>query len=142
VATSISADHLSAHIETLLKQREQHIQAIGQIDKTLASVAAVLGGSPAVPAAIAKPAAAPVTAKAPAAKGKKLTQFAESASSLVLAFVKANKNPTTLEIMKHLASKGRTATSGSNALSTLAKANKLKRTPLGKGILGSRYSLP
>lgn len=140
MTTSISATALPNRIQQLLEQRQQHIHRIGLIDQTLAGVSAALGGT-ASGAAVARPVAAPA-AKASASKGKRRrSRFGASASALVLAFVKAKKNPTTNEIMRHLASEGRTAGSCSNALSVLAKAGELKRTPLGKGILGSRYSL-
>ena len=141
--TSISATELPSHIQQLLEQREQHTAAISHIDQTLAKVTAALGGTTA-PAVVAKPPVAPAAPKivpAKLQKGKR-SKFGVSTSDLVLSFVKANKSPTTQAIMKHLASEGRTASSGSNALSVLTGAKKLKRTPLGKGILGSTYSIP
>jgi hypothetical protein len=137
---TIPATQLPSQIQTLLKLREQHTAAVSQIDKTLAGIVAALGGprSTAIPArANRSPAAKPPAAN----KRKRRGTFSVSASDLVLEFIKASKNPTTQEIMQHLASKGRSASSGSNALSVLTSANKLKRAPLGKGVLGSRYSL-
>ena len=143
VPTSISPAELPNQIQQLLDQKEQHSAAINLIDQTLAKVTAALGGTTA-PAVVAKPPVAPTAPKAAVAKPKKgkRSRFGVSTSELVLAFVKANKSPTTQAIMKHLASEGRTASSGSNALSVLTGAKKLKRTPLGKGILGSTYSIP
>jgi hypothetical protein len=140
---NLASEALPQLIQQLLEQRQQHAESINEIDQTLAKVTAALGGA-ASPAAVSKPAAAVVVPKPAAAKPKKgkRSKFATSTSDVVLAFVKANKSPTTQEIMQHLASEGRTASSGSNALSVLAKAKKLKRTPLGKGILGSTYSIP
>ena len=83
-----------------------------------------------------KPRRFPLPRKLQLAKGKKRSRFGVSASDLVLAFVKAKKSPTTKEITQHLLSEGRSLGATSNALSTLAKAKKLKRTPLGKGVNG------
>jgi hypothetical protein len=79
--------------------------------------------------------------KTPAAKVRKRAKFAVSASDLVLAFVKTKKNPTSKEITQHLLSEGRNLGAVSNALSVLTQKKKLKRTPLGKGLPGSTYSL-
>jgi len=143
MADSFSATALPNHIQQLLAQREQHTAAITQIDQTLAKVAAVLGGQVALSAAVARPAVTAVAAKAPAAKGsrRRRSRFGVSTAEVILTFVKAHKNPTTKEITEHLVSEGRTASVVSNALSVLTRAGELKRTPLGKGILGSRYSL-
>jgi len=143
VPISFSAIELPKAIRQLLEQREQYTKAISQIDQTLAHVAAALGGTTA-PNIVAKLVAAPVAPKAAAVKAKKRkrTAFAVSTNDLVLAFVKANKNPTTSEIMKHLLSQGRTTSAISSALTILTQAKKLKRTPVGNGIPGSRYSLP
>jgi len=142
VANSTSATELPSLIQQLLEQRKLHADSISQIDQTLAKVTAALGGTTA-PAVAARTPVAPTASKAAAAKPKKRKRIAFSVSTndLVLAFVKANKNPTTQKIMQHLAREGRTASSGSNALSVLTSAKKLKRTPLGKGVLGSTYSL-
>jgi hypothetical protein len=141
MTNSTSTAELPSHIQQLLDQRQQHTAAIRQIDDTLARVTAALGGRIA-PATVSKP-TAPMAVKAPAVKAKKgkRSKFTVSTNELVLSFVKANKNPTTQKIMQHLASEGRTVSSGSNALSVLTSAKKLKRTPLGKGMLGSTYSI-
>ena len=127
------------------------MSAINQIDQTLARVTAALGGAgltakagvtpPASRAAKGPKQSVQTKAGAGPRKGRR-SKFAVSTSDLVLSFVKANGSPTTQAIMQHLANEGRTVSSGSNALSTLATAKKLKRTPLGKGIMGSTYSLP
>ncbi len=134
-------------IQELLEKREHHVGEISKIDKTLADVMIALGGKSVAPAAAAGPApaakvtAAPTAKKAPAPKAKKRGQFSVSASDLVLAFVKAKKNPTTKEITQHLLSEGRSLGAVSNALSVLTTKKTLKRTPLGKGLMGSTYSL-
>jgi hypothetical protein len=124
-------------IQSLLTKRQEHLDAVGVIDATLARVASVLspnGHSP-------KPTSA--AANAPVAAGKKSNRqgkFATSANDSILAFVKSNKNPTTQDIKKHWASEGRGG-GADNPLSMLTKAKKLKRTPLENGIRGSRYSI-
>jgi hypothetical protein len=142
VSQSTSAIELPNLIQELLEQRQLHANSISQIDQTLARVTAALGGT-ATAVAVSKPAGKPAAVKAPVVKAKsgKRSQFTVSTGDLVLAFVKANANSTTQKIMQHLASEGRTASSGGNALSVLTAAKKLKRTPLGKGIPGSTYSI-
>jgi hypothetical protein len=141
VPTSITTAALPNQIQQLLTQRQQHTDAISKIDKTLAGVTAALGGTakPVVQpkaAVVATAKKAAVTKSKPASRGT----FTVSAPDLVLALLKG-KPATTKEITKHLVSQGRTTSSVSNALSVLTKAKKLKRTPLGKGLLGSTYSL-
>jgi len=53
--------------------------------------------------------------------------FAVSGDELVLAFVKAKKNPTTKQINQHWKSRGRAYTAD-NTLTKLVKEKKLKRT--------------
>jgi hypothetical protein len=145
VTTSFSAAELPTKIQTLLDERADHEAAIGQIDNTLAGVAAALGT--AVPVAAAKTgpvaAATPVAKKPVPVKSKpaKRGAYAVSATDLVLAFVKSKGSPTSKEIGEHLASEGRSAGATSNALSVLTAAKKLTRKPLGKGKMGSTYSL-
>lgn len=141
VATSISATELPGKIKSLLQQREHHLAAIGQIDKTLAGVAAALGSSPAL--STTPPTAVTVSnaKQSSAFNGKRRGSYANSATDLVLAFLKVNKSPTSKEITQHLADQGRSAGATSNALSVLTAAKRLKRTPLGKGKMGSTYSL-
>jgi hypothetical protein len=146
VANSISATALPDYIQNLLAQRQQHTDSIAEIDATLSKVSAALGTAVAVPAKAPKPAAKAAVAAAPAAKPTKAKRagrgkFAISATDLVLKFIGANKNPTTKEITQYLVSEGRSLGAVSNALSVLTKSKALKRTPLGKGIMGSRYSL-
>jgi hypothetical protein len=142
MTSSILAAELPTTIQTLLDERAEHVAAIGQIDKTLADVAAALGTV--APTVATKPvASAPVTMRPAPTKAKpaKRGAYTVSATDLVLAFVKTKGNPTSKEIGEHLASQGRSAGATSNALSVLTSAKKLKRKPLGKGKMGSTYSL-
>jgi hypothetical protein len=137
--TTSSLAVLPQSIQQLLEQRQQHAQAIAAIDATLARVREALGTA----STHRGRKLTTVSVKAPAARGKRRRRkFAVSANELVLAFVKAHKNPTTQEIKQHWASEGRSKGGTDNILSMLTKAKKLKRTPLGKGMRGSRYSLP
>jgi len=139
VANSIPATQLADHIQTLLAQRKDHVDAIAAIDETLAGVGAALTGTVAPKA---RAAAVKVVAKAPAVGKRRRGRgnFALSAEESILAFVKANKNPTTQEINQHFKGEGRSSTAD-NALSKMTRENRLKRTPLGKGIRGSRYTV-
>jgi FaeA-like protein len=141
MSSSTTAAELPNVIQQLLEKRKQHTEAISQIDQTLARVNAALRGTQA-PATASKPPAAPA-AQALIVKAKKpgLTRFAVSATDLVLKFIREKKTPTTKEINQHLLSQGRSVGAVSNALSVLTAAKKLKRTPLGKGMMGSTYSI-
>jgi len=146
VTNSISATAIPSYIQDLLEKREQHTVSISEIDATLAKVSAALGGLPAPAAVAPKPVAKPAVTVSPAVKAKPAKtaargKFSVSATDLVLKFIAANKSPTTKEITQHLLSEGRSLGAVSNALSVLTKAKTLKRTPLGKGLMGSRYSL-
>ncbi len=140
--SSLNSPALVQHIQQLLQQRQQHANAIVAIDSTLARVNSALGAKIAS-ARVGRP----PSVKGPAAAGagpkrrRRRSKFSVSANDSVLAFVKANKNPTTQEIEKHWKSEGRGATAA-NTLSQLSKQKKLKRVALGAGIRGSRYSIP
>lgn len=130
---------LTQRIAGLLESRQAHIDALEQIDQTLEQVSAALqptrNGRPPVPAA--KPAA-----MGPMKRGRaKRKAFGVTAEALILSLVKEKKNPTTKEINAAWKKEGRGATAD-NTLTKLTKEKKLKRTPLGAGIRGSRYSLP
>jgi ferric-dicitrate binding protein FerR (iron transport regulator) len=127
---------LTQRIASLLESRQAHIDALEQIEKTLGQVSAALlptrnGRAPAKPAAMA-----------PVKRGRaRRKAFSMTAEALILSLVKEKKNPTTKEINAAWKKEGRGATAD-NTLTKLTKEKKLKRTPLGAGIRGSRYSLP
>ena len=62
-----------------------------------------------------------------------------SGDELVLAFIKAKKNPTTKQINQHWKSRGRAYTAD-NTLTKLVKEKKLRRAPIMGG-RGSQYSV-
>ena len=65
--------------------------------------------------------------------------FAVSGDELVLAFVRAKKNPTAQQINSHWKRRGR-ADTADNTLTKLVKEKKLRRTPIVGG-RGSQYSV-
>jgi ferric-dicitrate binding protein FerR (iron transport regulator) len=124
-------------IEQLLRERQEHQEALTRIDEMLERVGEALGTRPR-----GRPPGGnhSSVADAPARiRRRRRRKFAVSAAESVLAFVKQRKNPTTQEIKKHWTSEGRKGTAD-NALTLLVKDKKLKRTPL-EGQRGSRYSL-
>jgi hypothetical protein len=123
---------LSQRIQTLLADRQQHATAIAAIDQVLERVGAALGTKPGgrqtrKPTSVTKP------------PKRQRRKFAVSGDELVLAFVKAKKNPTTKQINSHWKSRGRAYTAD-NTLTKLVKEKKLRRTPVVGG-RGSQYSL-
>jgi hypothetical protein len=130
-----TANIVADRLTKLLSDRQKHADAMAEIDATLARIAGVLtDGRPAK--AISIPAGIPEGGKK---RRRRRGKFAVSGNDLILAFVKANPGATTSEIKKHWASEGR-AGGADNTLSLLVKAKELKRTPLGKGIRGSKFS--
>jgi len=124
-------------IEQLLRERQEHQEALTRIDEMLERVGEALGTGPR-----GRPSSgnhSPVTDAPARTRRRRRRKFAVSAAESVLAFVKQRKNPTTQEIKKHWTSEGRKGTAD-NALTLLVKDKKLKRTPL-EGQRGSRYSL-
>ncbi|HSZ54654.1 MAG TPA: hypothetical protein VK797_03280 [Tepidisphaeraceae bacterium] len=133
---------IAVHVRKLVEEKQKHVEVLGHINQTLDQISGMLGqnGGQAV-----RPAATTVTvpsadvAARPARKRKR-RKFAVSGNELILNFVKQNKRPTTREINTHWISEGRSG-KADNTLSILVNARKLKRTPLGGGEKGSRYSL-
>jgi len=143
---------ISKRIQILIDQRQQHADAFAAINQTLSAVGAALGTvsskGQVQPAAAApkkrrgRPPGVRSATPAPAPrKGRRSRgSYATTGEESVLAFIKINKKPTTSEIKAHWASESRLGTAD-NVLSKLFREKKVKRTPLGKGIRGSRYSV-
>jgi hypothetical protein len=133
-----SPDNVIQRIEQLLRQRQEHQEAVTRIDEMLERVGHALGtrlpGRP--PGGGRSPKMELPVRRRRRQRGK----FAVSGDESIIAFVKERKNPTTKDLTKHWASESRGGTAA-NALSRLVKEKKLKRTPL-EGERGSRYSLP
>lgn len=124
-------------IEQLLRERQEHQEALTRIDEMLDRVGDALG---------TKPTGRPrggnhLSGLEPPVRTRRRRRrkFAVSGDESIIAFVKERKNPTTRDLTKHWTSEGRGGTAA-NALSRLVKEKKLKRTPL-EGERGSRYSV-
>jgi hypothetical protein len=125
-------------IQDLLEKRHMHVQALASIDAMLGRVNAVLAG---VSSAAMPPSVAPVAKVANPGGTKKTKSNGETSNEFVLGFIKEKKNPTSQEVNAAWKAAGRSRTADIT-LSLLTKAKRLKRTPLGPGIRGSRYSIP
>ena len=125
-------------IRDLLDKRHSHVQAVAEIDATLARVNAALGSTQTPRTKVILP--APKVAAPKAGSRKNARVPVQTANEFVLAFVRAKKDPTSHEINTAWKSAGRIRTADIT-LSLLTKAKKLKRTPLGAGIRGSRYTM-
>jgi hypothetical protein len=124
-------------IQDLLETRHSHVQALAGIDATLARVNTALAGAHVTAIPVAASPAAKVAA--PKAAGNKKAS-GPTGNEFVIGFVKEKKNPTSQEINAAWKADGRNR-NADITLSLLTKAKKLKRTPLGAGIRGSRYSI-
>src|SRR4051794_40243191 len=104
---------ITFRIQQLIEQRDQHTAAAARIEQTIASISALLGtsangngrrrGRP--------PKNQKQWMEAPPRKPHKRRRgrgsYETTAEELVLAFVKANRSPTTREINGHWKSEGR-----------------------------------
>jgi hypothetical protein len=143
---NISAD-LPTRIQKLLEERQHHESEIAHIDEVLESVYSALSatampkrgpGRPAGTTTVAAmPAPAPTVAKPSRGRRRSRGSYATTGDDSVLAFIKANKSPTTKDIKAHWASEGRGGTAD-NVLSKLYREKTIKRLPL-HGERGSRY---
>jgi rhodanese-related sulfurtransferase len=143
VPTKLPAANLSQRIDTLLQERQQHADAIANIDHTLGQIGSLLGATAnghRPGGKRGRPAREMAAAGVIPTKRRKRRTFSVTATDLILSFVKEQKHPTSKEINAHWRSEGRSGTAD-NTLTLLVKGKKLKRTPLGEGIRGSRYSL-
>ena len=141
------ADQLATLIAKLQTQRQQHQDAIANIDATFEQFGIVAGpakkrrGRPRKTTKAAKP-VMPMAAAKPAkpARGKR-SKFPVSGLDSVLAFVRkaGKKGATGAEIIKHWKSDGRSG-NGYKTLGELVKAKKLKREKI-EGAQGSRYTV-
>ena len=136
MAPSGSARDLATLINQLQAERQQHVDAITQIDATFAQ----FGITPTPRKRRGRPpgrtaAAAP----APAKKRRKRGRFKISGDESVVSFVAKKGVATTAEINVHWAKEGR-AGRADNALVKLIKDKKLKRENI-KGERGSKYTV-
>lgn len=141
--TGISAG-LTDKLQQLLDERQQHADALARIDETLGQIHSALGSSP-NGRRLGRPPGRPSFSVAtngatPKKRRRGRGSYATTAEEFVLSFIRSNKNPTSRDINGAWKEEGRGHTAA-NTLGKLVKDKKLKRTPLGGGLKGSRYSL-
>src|SRR6266478_960577 len=130
---------LGTRVQVLLQQRQQHVDAVGKIDATVAEIEKLLGGTIGSGKRRGRPPGRPkgsrnVVAAVPAVgpgrggrRGRrKRGRFATSGEDSIITFIRQNRNPTTQDIKKHWASEGRGGTAD-NALSKMVRERKIKR---------------
>lgn len=139
---------LAQQVGRLLEERAHLTEALAQLELTLGQVGAVLksapngvqtGRGPGRPPGVAAAASAPAVTDG-RKRRRHRKHFDVTAEDFVLGFVKSHRNPTTKDINNYWKSEGRGATAD-NTLTKLCKENRLKRTPLGEGIRGSKYAI-
>jgi hypothetical protein len=143
VAKTVFGGDLAQRIQHLLDERQRLTDTLALIEATLGQIGAVLGPGkrgrkPGRPPASASPKVVPPAQPKKHHRGP--GNFATTGQELILAFVKSNKSPTSKQINQEWKKEGRGG-NANNILSKMTRERKLKRTPLGKGIKGSRYSV-
>lgn len=128
---------ITVHVRRLVEDKQTHVEALGRINQILDRIGGMLGQAGRLATTATR---ASVAVSAPPVRKRKRRKFAVSGNDLILNFVKQNKRPTTREINAHWVGERRSG-KADNTLSILVNAGKLKRTPLGGGEKGSRYSL-
>jgi hypothetical protein len=133
---------VAQRIERLLNERQQHADALAAINQTLRQIGAALneGGNGHRPGR--KPAGAGNGAAGSGRKRRRRGRrsFSTTAEEFVIDFVRNHKNAVSRDINEAWKAEGR-GHKADNTLSKLVKEKRLKRTPLGEGIRGSRYSV-
>jgi len=138
---------LASLIQKLQTERQEHQDAIAQIDATFEQFGIMASakkrlGRPRKTVITAGP-ALPEAAAAPAKKGtrKARRHFPVTGNESILAFVKSagKKGKMTSEIVKYWKAEGRSG-DGYTALGELVTAKKLKREKI-EGAKGSRYTV-
>ena len=146
MARSDRAGELKKLIAQLQSERQQHVEAIEEIDRTFSELGIDAEMAPRRRGP-GRPAGRRGGRRTKAAKtGKKATKagrrrrrgrFARSGEDSVVSFVKSKGNPSTAEVNQHWKSEGR-AGKADNTLTRLVQQKKLKRQKI-KGERGSRY---
>src|SRR5438445_13562694 len=116
-APSKAAD-LGTRVASLLQQRQEHLDAVARINATVGEIEKLLGVTvngrrrgrpPGRPRADV--AAGVVAAPTGRKRGRrKRGSFDTTGEESIISFVKSNRNPTTPDIQKHVASEGRRGT--------------------------------
>ena len=129
--TKSSPEIVSQSIQSLLAQRQEHLDALTEIEATLERVQVALRGNGS---------AAPAGLRTQTGnKRRRRSRHGVSGEDSILAFITQQKNPTSQEIEKHWKSEGRGG-AAANMLTKLFKEKTVKREPLKEG-RGSRYTL-
>jgi hypothetical protein len=131
---------LPQRIQQLLEERQGHVDSVARIDETLSLIGAALSPSANSNGKSQKSAAdEPVTKTKRKRRGHR-GSYATTGEEALLGFIRENKNPPITALTKFWQGEGRGGRAD-NLLSKMVKDKKLKRTPLGDGQRGSRYSI-
>lgn len=137
-----AAQELASLIKKLQEQRQQHLDAVANIDATFEQFG--ISAAPAKrrgrPRKAAKPVGRPKNKATAKPARRKRRKFAMSGLDSILGFVKTagKKGATTSEIVKHWKAEKRSG-DGYTTLGELVEAKKLKREKI-EGAKGSRYT--
>lgn len=139
-----TVNQLASLIGALQAERQEHLDAIAQIDATFEQFGITPSTQPRrgrfgkVAHAVVEPSTKPARKR----KRKARRKFGMSGLDSIMAFVTkaGKKGATTNEVVKHWKAEGRSG-DGYTALGQLVKEKKLKRQNLA-GERGSRYMLP
>ena len=137
MATATATRELERLVQQLNADRQQHVDAIAQIDATFQQ----FGITPTPRKRRGRP---PGSGKGAAKKTTKKTgrrkrgRFSQSGDGSVVNFVKSKGSATTKQINEHWTKEGRSGRAD-NAITKLIKDKKLKRQNI-KGARGSRYT--
>ena len=140
MSAAFSPTNVTEKIQSLLRERQAHADAVSKIDQTLQRISDVLEpGRGAVRTGVRLARARAAFAKPSMRVKARRSKYALSGQQSILNFVQKKGSPTTREIKRHWLSEGRKGRPD-NSLSLMVKAGKLERQPLD-GKLGSRYVL-
>ena len=129
-------DTVDKILATLVKQRQEHVDALAKIDAVFTKYG--INPDKAKPAP-APAAAAAIVAKPRAKKAFKRGIFSQTAEEMILGMLAGGKSVTGAQIKEAWKKAGRKG-SADNTLSLMVGAKKLKRAPVKNG-RGSYYSL-
>lgn len=128
-------DTVDKILATLVKQRQEHADALAKID----AVFTKYGISPKAKPAAALEASAPAAMAPRAKKAFKRGIFSQTAEEMILGMLAGGKPVTGAQIKEAWKKAGRKG-SADNTLSLMVGAKKLKRAPVKNG-RGSYYSM-
>ena len=137
-----SPAQIAGRIERLLTDRQQHAEALAEIDSALEQIRSALQGinGTGVSTRPGPRKASAGTMPAPRKRRGRRGKYGTSSTEMILALVGQRGEATTQEIKAKWKADGRGG-SADNPLSKMVKDRQLKRTPL-VGQRGSRFTLP